>query len=219
MNVFQFFIIWQTTKTTPLIKARQEKIREFQTQLLHYFSKSDNKSNHHHVKVMTPDSQTTNSILAWCLCPSLDWYHAGLKYRTTYVGTELCNVETNHVHFVGRVQWSVVALLWNPPETRGTLRMDRLSYHLNTTTVSTVSDTAKCPSRAKMRMRLKKMLWIPALDHITSLWAGVHPLCCSLLRVCRATNGGISFAGKSGMLEPKPIFFAPKSQTSRCSIV
>jgi len=25
-----------------------EKTREFQTQLLHYFSKSDNKSNHHH---------------------------------------------------------------------------------------------------------------------------------------------------------------------------
>jgi len=26
----------------------EEKTREFQTQLLHYFSKSDNKSNHHH---------------------------------------------------------------------------------------------------------------------------------------------------------------------------
>jgi len=25
-------------------------MREFQTQLLHYFSKSDKKSNHHHVK-------------------------------------------------------------------------------------------------------------------------------------------------------------------------
>jgi hypothetical protein len=38
----------QTTQTTPLIEARQEKTREFQTQLLHYFSKSNNKSNHHH---------------------------------------------------------------------------------------------------------------------------------------------------------------------------
>jgi len=38
----------QTTQTTPLIEARKEKTREFQTQLLHYFSKSDNKSNHHH---------------------------------------------------------------------------------------------------------------------------------------------------------------------------
>ena len=31
-----------------LCEARQEKTREIQTQLLHYFSKSDNKSNHHH---------------------------------------------------------------------------------------------------------------------------------------------------------------------------
>jgi len=46
-----------------------------------------------------------------------------------FLGTELCNAETNHVHFVGRVQQYVVALLWNPLETRGTLRMDRLSYH------------------------------------------------------------------------------------------
>jgi len=41
----------QTTQTTPLIEARQEKTREFQTQLLDYFSKSDNKSNHHHVVI------------------------------------------------------------------------------------------------------------------------------------------------------------------------
>jgi len=27
---------------------KKKKTREFQTQLLHYFSKSDNKSNHHH---------------------------------------------------------------------------------------------------------------------------------------------------------------------------
>jgi len=38
----------QTTQTTPLIEVKEEKTREFQTQLLHYFSKSDNKSNHHH---------------------------------------------------------------------------------------------------------------------------------------------------------------------------
>jgi hypothetical protein len=41
----------QTTQTTPLIEARYEKKREFQTQLLLYFSKSYNKSNHHHVDV------------------------------------------------------------------------------------------------------------------------------------------------------------------------
>jgi len=38
----------QTTQTTPLIEARSEKLREFQIQLLHYFPKSDNKSNHHY---------------------------------------------------------------------------------------------------------------------------------------------------------------------------
>jgi len=38
----------QTTQTTPLIEARQEKTREFQTQLLPYFSKSDDKSNYLH---------------------------------------------------------------------------------------------------------------------------------------------------------------------------
>jgi len=42
----------QTTQTTPLIEASKEKTREFQTQLLHYFSKSDNKSNHHHHKAL-----------------------------------------------------------------------------------------------------------------------------------------------------------------------
>jgi len=45
--------------------------------------------------------------------------------------SELCNVETNYLHFVGRVQQYVVALLWNPPEPCGTFRMDRLSYHLS----------------------------------------------------------------------------------------
>jgi len=40
----------QTTQTTPLIEARQEKTRVFQPQLLYYFSKSDNKSNHHQEK-------------------------------------------------------------------------------------------------------------------------------------------------------------------------
>ena len=36
----------QTTQTTPLIETREEKTREFQTQLLHYFSESYNKNNH-----------------------------------------------------------------------------------------------------------------------------------------------------------------------------
>jgi len=45
----------QTTQTTPFIEARKEKTREFQTQLLHYFSKSDNESNHHH----PPEAFTT----------------------------------------------------------------------------------------------------------------------------------------------------------------
>ena len=49
----------QTTQTTPLIEARQEKTREFQTQLLHYLSKSDNKSNHHHY---IPFSKFTTNI-------------------------------------------------------------------------------------------------------------------------------------------------------------
>ena len=31
------------------VRIHSCKTREFQTQLLHYFSKSDNKSNHHHV--------------------------------------------------------------------------------------------------------------------------------------------------------------------------
>jgi len=31
----------------PALHMSQRKTREFQTQLLHYFSKSDNKSNHH----------------------------------------------------------------------------------------------------------------------------------------------------------------------------
>jgi len=30
---------------------------------------------------------------------------------------------------------------------------------------------------------MRWILGIPALNHVTSLWAGVHPLCCSLLRV------------------------------------
>jgi len=31
-----------------VVSCNMVKTREFQTQLLHYFSKSDNKSNHHH---------------------------------------------------------------------------------------------------------------------------------------------------------------------------
>jgi len=38
----------QRKQRLSLCEARQEKTREFQTQLLHYFSKSNNKSNHHH---------------------------------------------------------------------------------------------------------------------------------------------------------------------------
>jgi len=53
MNVFSFSSSakGQTTQTTPLIEARSEKTKKFQTQLLHYFSKSDNKSNHHHQRL------------------------------------------------------------------------------------------------------------------------------------------------------------------------
>jgi len=41
-------------------KAKKEKTREFQTQLLHYFSKSDNKSNHHH-NVLLMDAGATQA--------------------------------------------------------------------------------------------------------------------------------------------------------------
>ena len=43
--------IERTTQTTPLIEARSEKMRAFQTQLLHYFAKSNNKSNHQHMYI------------------------------------------------------------------------------------------------------------------------------------------------------------------------
>jgi len=53
MNVFQFFITCkqdkQRNQRPSLCEARKEKTREFQTQLLHYFSKGDNKSNHYHL--------------------------------------------------------------------------------------------------------------------------------------------------------------------------
>ena len=44
----------QTTQTTPLIEARQEKTKEFQTQLLHYFSKNDDESDYHHTTLHIP---------------------------------------------------------------------------------------------------------------------------------------------------------------------
>jgi len=37
----------QRNQRHSLCEARKERTREFQTQLLHYFSKSNNKSNHH----------------------------------------------------------------------------------------------------------------------------------------------------------------------------
>ena len=43
-----------------LCEARQEKTREFQTQLLHYFSKSDNKSNHHYHRERTEENRHRN---------------------------------------------------------------------------------------------------------------------------------------------------------------
>jgi len=55
--------------TTPPIEARSEKTREFHTQLLHYFRKSDNKSNHHqsasHIECMS--STNCNSRLSTCV--------------------------------------------------------------------------------------------------------------------------------------------------------
>ena len=51
MNVFQFSINLQKDKQRKQRHSQSEdrykKTREFQTQLLHYFSKSDHKSNHH----------------------------------------------------------------------------------------------------------------------------------------------------------------------------
>jgi len=40
--------ISEIAKVTFTLSRKSSKTREFQTQLLHYFSKSDNKSNHHH---------------------------------------------------------------------------------------------------------------------------------------------------------------------------
>jgi len=58
LNVCQFFIICKRTNNANnanslglkylLCEARQEKTREYQTQLLQYFSKCDNESKHHH---------------------------------------------------------------------------------------------------------------------------------------------------------------------------
>jgi len=42
-------LIFMSQKTGAELMNSQ-KTREFQTQLLHYFSKSDNKSNHHHTR-------------------------------------------------------------------------------------------------------------------------------------------------------------------------
>ena len=52
----------QTTQTTPLVEARFEKTREFQTQILHWFSKSDNESNHHHMNVCIYVHVTTRVV-------------------------------------------------------------------------------------------------------------------------------------------------------------
>jgi len=54
----------QTTQTTPLIEARQNKTREFQTQLQHYFSKSDNKSNYHHLHLVDDQGVLPGALLS-----------------------------------------------------------------------------------------------------------------------------------------------------------
>ena len=49
-----------------LCEARYEKTREFQTQLLHYFSKSDNKS-HHHYKYARTQIFINKMTITWIL--------------------------------------------------------------------------------------------------------------------------------------------------------
>jgi len=64
MNVFAVFNHLQKDKQRhSLCEARQKKTRQFQTQLLHYFCKSDNKSNHHHYE---PLSGVLPLLLLYC---------------------------------------------------------------------------------------------------------------------------------------------------------
>jgi len=83
---FQFFITCKRTNnannTTHYVKLHKKKTREFQTQLLHYFSKSDNKSNHHQ-----PDSALEEAIRAWECSNShhvatLEWRPANKSHMT-----------------------------------------------------------------------------------------------------------------------------------------
>ena len=82
----------QTLQTTPLIEARWEKTIEFQTQLLHDFSKSDNNSNHNHhslihihtwhmyaiyecqLTLLVPISPRMQGSPTWCLLFQHDVY-------------------------------------------------------------------------------------------------------------------------------------------------
>jgi len=64
----------QTTQTTPLIETRLEQTREFQRQLIHYFSKSDYKSNHHQHVFLFSISKLHVTSSQVCLY-LLDIYH------------------------------------------------------------------------------------------------------------------------------------------------
>ena len=149
-------------------------------------------------------SQTTCNTHPWCLGPFLGWHHANFKYRTIYMGTQvwaLCSVQTNHPHFLGHVQPYVVALPWNPPENCGTLRIHRLKYNRFFDLAQQLCRAAAyhapaavifhlCGLHCKMSLtnslytrEFPKILRIPALDHTTSLCAGIHPLCAPSLRV------------------------------------
>jgi len=95
------------------------------------------------------------------------------------------------------------------PETCGTLRIHRLQYHLffylvqplhsANSGVPAVRDTAKCVS---MHTHFQRCCGSQPLDHITSLYAGIHPLCAPCQRVwcvsferleCSWTFNGLEF--------------------------
>jgi len=75
-----------------LYEARYEKTREFQTRLLHYCSKSDNKSNHHHILV-SMDIWMDTCMSVWMLtrdaCHATNTHvhihYAAHTYTHTYI--------------------------------------------------------------------------------------------------------------------------------------
>jgi len=86
----------QTTQTTPLIEARQEKTREFQTQLLHYFSKNDDKSGHHHTTLHIP------MMMKGSLMKASQPLRSGLatgEFAGVYVCTLMCACSCRTVFF------------------------------------------------------------------------------------------------------------------------